>query len=103
MLTKVSPAEKLRAWKFVNGNLALDFFCCNILFHMQEFLNLLFLSHEKVLLPGLKVQTLDYKHYFLSTRPTVISEVTKSQRNRRRQGILQIFKKSLHSKLVKLM
>ena len=47
----------------------------------------------------------DYK---LGMTPYVVnsdhnSEVTKSQRNRRRQRRLQIFLKSLHSKLGKLM
>ena len=46
----------------------LDIFYCSIIFRMQEFSNLLFLFYEKVFLPGL--QTLDWKRYFLSTRPT---------------------------------
>ena len=44
----------------------LDIFCWNILFYMQEFLNLLFLFSEKVLLPGLELQTLDWRHYFFT-------------------------------------
>ena len=34
---------------------------------MEEFLSQLFLSYEKVLLPGFELHTLDWKHRFLST------------------------------------